>query len=139
MGAGISWGLLIMRIALGVTFLPHGRMKLNPRGPMKGPGGFAGWLKQMGVPLSGVLGWLVVLLETVGAGLLILGLGTRLVALGLAIDMLVAIVLVKRGMQKVAFMDAKGGWEFEFVLLAQALALVLTGAGSIALDPLVGL
>ena len=83
MGAGISWGLLIMRIALGVTFLPHGRMKLNPRGPMKGPGGFAAWLKQMGVPLSGVLGWLVVLLETVGAGLLILGLGTRLVALGL--------------------------------------------------------
>lgn len=139
MGAGISWGLLIMRIALGVTFLPHGRMKINPRGPMKGPGGFAAWLKQMGVPLSGVLGWLVVLLETVGAGLLILGLGTRLVALGLAIDMLVAIVLVKRGMQKVAFMDAKGGWEFEFVLLAQALALVFTGAGSIALDPFVGL
>ncbi len=106
---------------------------------MKGPGGFAAWLKQMGVPLSGVLGWVVVLLETVGAGLLILGLGTRLVALGLAIDMLVAIVLVKRGMQKVGFMDAKGGWEFEFVLLAQALALVFTGAGSIALDPLVGL
>jgi uncharacterized membrane protein YphA (DoxX/SURF4 family) len=41
-------------------------------------------------------------------------------------------------MQKVGFMDAKGGWEFEFVLLAQALALVFTGAGSIALDPLLG-
>ncbi len=138
MDTGISWGLLILRVALGATFLPHGRMKLNPQGPTKGPGGFAAWLKSMGVPMSGLLGWVVVLLETVGAGLLILGLGTRLVALGLAIDMLVAIVLVKRGMQKVGFMDAKGGWEFEFVLLAQALALVFTGAGSIALDPLLG-
>jgi putative oxidoreductase len=139
MVADASWGLLILRIALGVTFLPHGRMKLNPSGPMKGPGGFAAWLKQMGVPMSGLLAWVVVLLETIGAGLLILGLGTRVVALGLAIDMLVAILLVKRGMQKVGFMDAKGGWEFEFLLLAQAVALVLTGAGSIALDPVVGL
>src|SRR5712692_1423167 len=133
-----GWGLLVLRVALGITFLPHGWMKLNPNGPMKGPAGFAAGLKQMGVPLSGVFAWVVALLETVGAGLLILGLGTRILALALAIDMLVAIVLVKRGMQKVGFMDAKGGWEFEFVLLAQALALVFTGAGSIALDPLLG-
>jgi uncharacterized membrane protein YphA (DoxX/SURF4 family) len=31
------------------------------------------------------------------------------------------------------------GWEFEFILLAASLALLFTGAGSIALDPLVGL
>ncbi len=134
-----DWGLLILRVALGITFLPHGWMKLNPRGPVKGPGGFAGWLKQMGVPLAGLFAWVVVLLETAGAGLLILGLGTRIVALALAIDMLVAIWLVKRRMQKVGFMDQKGGWEFEFALMVQALALVVMGAGNIALDPRVGL
>lgn len=134
MPVAINWGLLILRIALGVTFLPHGRMKLNPRGPMKGPGGFGAWLKQLGVPMSGLLAWVVVLLETVGAVMLIAGLLTQIVAVGLAIDMLVAIVLVKRGVQKVAFIDAKGGWEFEFVLLAQAVALALTGAGTISLD-----
>jgi putative oxidoreductase len=135
-----DWGLLILRVALGITFLPHGWMKLNPNGPMKGPGGFAAALKQMGVPLGRVFAWVVALLETVGAILLILGVGTRILALGLAVNMLVAIWLVKRKMAKAAFMDPKGGgWEFEFVLMAQALALVFTGPGSIALAPGLGL
>ncbi len=134
----LDWGLVILRVALGVTFWPHGWMKLNPKGPLKGPGGFAGWLKQMGVPLPGFFAWVVALLETAGAGLLILGLGTRILAAALVIDMLVAIWLVKRRMQKVGFMDQKGGWDFEFALMAQALALVFTGAGRIALDPKVG-
>ncbi len=134
-----DWGPLILRLALGVTFPFHGWLKLNPKGTVKGPAGFAGWLKQMGVPLPLFFAWVVVLLETVGAALLILGLGTRIVAAGIAIDMFVAIWLVKRRMQKAAFMDQKGGWEFEFALLAQALALVFTGAGRIGLDRLVGL
>ncbi len=83
---------------------------------------------------------MVVVLETVGAGLLILGLGTRIVALGFAIDMLVAIVLVKRGMAKKRFMEPDGtGWGFEFALMIAALALIFTGAGNIALDRIVGL
>lgn len=134
----LDWGLLILRVALGVTFIPHGWLKLNPNGPMKGPAGFGGFLKQMGVPLPGFLAWVVALLETAGAVLLIAGLGTRILALGFVIDMLAAIILVKRRMQKVGFMDQKGGWEFEFALMAQALALVFTGAGTIALDPRFG-
>jgi len=31
------------------------------------------------------------------------------------------------------------GWEFDFSLMAISLALLFTGAGTIALDPLVGL
>lgn len=136
----LDWGLLILRLGLGIIFPFHAWLKLNPNGPSKGPAGFVGFLKQMGVPLPGVLGWVVILLESVGAALLIIGLGTRIVALGLVIDMLVAIILVKRGMQKAGFLDPqKGGWEFEFALLAQALALVFTGAGSLALDRIFGL
>lgn len=135
-----DWGLLILRVGLGLIFPFHGWLKLNPSGPAKGPAGFAGWLKQMGVPLPSLLAWVVILLETAGAALLILGLGTRIVALGFAIDMLVAIALVKRKMAKKRFMEQDGtGWEFEFALMAQALVLVFTGAGSIALDPIVGL
>ena len=136
----LDWGLLILRVGLGIIFPFHAWLKLNPRGPSKGSAGFIGFLKQSGVPLPGLLGWVVMLLESVGAALLIVGLGTRIVALGLAIDMLVAIILVKRRMQKVGFMDPqKGGWEFEFALMAQALALVFTGAGRIALDRIYGL
>ncbi len=135
-----DWGLVILRLALGITFLIHGWPKLNPNGPMKGPAGFAGGLKQMGVPLPLFFAWVVALWETAGAVLLILGLGTRILAAGFAIDMLVATWLVKRRMMKANFMDQKvQGWEFEFALLAQALALLFTGAGRIALDRIVGL
>lgn len=137
---GNDWGLLILRVALGIIFPFHGWLKLNPNGPSKGPAGFAAFLKQMGVPLPSFFAWIVILLETVGAALLILGLGTRILALGFAIDMLMAIVLVKRGLMKARFMEQNGtGWEFEFALMVQALALVFTGAGSIALDQIVGL
>ncbi len=135
-----DWGLLILRVALGITFLVHGWLKVNPNGPVKGPAGFAVGLKQMGVPLPLFFAWIVVLLETGGAVLLILGLGTRILAVGFAIDMLMATVLVKRRMMKARFMDQNvQGWEFEFVLMAGALALLFTGAGSIALDGVLGL
>jgi putative oxidoreductase len=133
-------GLLILRLTLALVFLPHGWVKLNPGGPMKGVVGFAGWLRQLGIPLPGALAWVVALLETVGVALLALGVGTRLVALGLAIDMLVAIVVVRIRLGKASFMGTQAaGWEFEFALLGAALALVFTGAGGLALDPLLGL
>lgn len=136
----MDWGLLILRVVLGAIFIVHGWPKLNPRGPMKGPGGFAGFLEQMGVPLPVFFGWLVALLETVGGGLLILGLGTRILALGFVIDMAVAIFLVKWRMQKARFMDQqKGGWEFELALMAQSLALALMGPGGISIDRTLGL
>ncbi len=51
-----------------------------------------------------------------------------------------AIILVKRRMIKARFMDEKvQGWEFEFALMAGALALLFTGAGSIAFDTIFGL
>lgn len=135
-----DWGLLILRLGMGVLMLFHGWPKLNPNGPMKGPAGFAGFLKQLGVPLPTLSAWVVILLETVGALLLILGLATRILAIGFAIDMLVAIWLVKIGMANAKFSQQDGaGWEFEFILLVVALALLFTGAGSIALDPLLGL
>jgi putative oxidoreductase len=133
-------GLLILRLALGIVMIAHGWPKLNPNGPMKGPAGFGGFLKQMGVPLPILSGWVVALLETVGAVLLILGLGTRILAVGFVVDMVVAIRLVRIGMSKSPFAGGQGiGWEFEFILAAAALALLFTGAGSIALDPIFGL
>jgi putative oxidoreductase len=134
-----DWGLLILRLGIGIIMLVHGWPKLNPNSPMKGTAGFAAGLKQMGVPLPTFFAWVVALLETVGAVLLILGLGTRILAIGFAIDMLVAIVRARRPMgAKFSSMEAIG-WEFEFILLVASLALLFTGAGSIALDPLVGL
>lgn len=135
-----DWGLLILRLAIAIVFIAHGWPKLNPNGPMKGPAGFAGGLKQMGLPLPSFFAWIVALLETAGAVLLILGLGTRILAAALVINMLVAIFRALRPMGA-KFTDMASGprWELEFLLAAGALALVFTGAGSIALDPFLGL
>ncbi len=128
-------GPLILRIGLALVFLAHGWPKLNPNSAMKGVTGFSAGLKQMGVPQPIFFAWLVALLETVGAVLLILGLGTRILAVGFAIDMLLAIYLARIRMMKSPFTGGGGiGWEFEFILMAGALALLFTGAGTYALD-----
>lgn len=133
-------GPLILRVAMGIIFLVHGWPKINPNSPIKGVAGFAGFLKQMGILLPGFFAWVVALLETVGAALLILGLGTRILALGFAVEMLVAILVAKRGFMKVPFMAQQAtGWEFDFALLAGSLALLFLGAGAIAVDPFIGL
>lgn len=122
-----------MDVGLGLIFLAHGWPKLNPNSQMKGTAGFADFLKQLGVPQPTFFAWVVTLLETAGAVLLIVGLGTRIIALGLVIDMLVAIALFKIRMSKAGF-TGQNGWELEFALLAGALALFFTGSGVYALD-----
>jgi putative oxidoreductase len=127
-------GLLLLRLVLGIAFWPHGWQKL------KGPAGFAGFLRQLKVPAPEFAAWVVALLESVGAVLLVLGLGTRLIAIGLAVDMLVAIVQVRIGLAKAPFASTPQapGWEYEFVLLGASLALVFTGAGRLSIDALFG-
>lgn len=132
-----SAGKLLLRIFVGIAFIPHGWMKLNPSGPMGGPAGFSQFLTQLGVPLPLAAAWLVALLESVGAALLIVGLGTRLVALALAIDMAVAILAVKVGMQHVGLIgvpQGPSGFELEWLFFAGSAALVFLGAGHYSVD-----
>lgn len=134
-------GLLILRIAIGVIFIYHGYPKMPfPNSPMGGPKGFGGFLAQMGIPLPGLMAWIVALVEFVGGFLLIIGFATRLIALLLAINMVVAIWKAKIGMMKVGFTAQQAtGWEFDFALLGAAIALFFVGPGSLALDLGLGL
>ena len=116
-------GLLVLRLAVGASFLYNGYPKLsNP----------AHWLKvfpSLGFPsyfayISGIL-------EVFGGGLLILGLFTRGATLLLAIEM--GLVLGRTTLPAVGIY-AFGKYELPLLLGAAALALATTGAGMISLD-----
>ena len=121
-----EWGIAILRLAIGLTFFMHGWQKLFEFGIA----GVAGAFAQMGVPLPAVSGPLVSVLELVGGAAIVLGLGTRWIAIPLAIDMLVAILLVHLP----SGFFAPNGAELPLLLLAGVVALVLTGPGAYALD-----
>ena len=125
----VDAALAIVRIATAVIFIAHGWQKFFQYGIAGVTQGFT----QMGIPLPGISAPLVAGLELVGGTLLLVGLLTRPIALLLAIDMLVAMVLVhlKNGF----FLP--NGFEFTFILLATSLALALTGAGAYSLDALI--
>jgi putative oxidoreductase len=123
-----GFGELVLRLGLGITFFAHGREKI------KNPAGFAGFLRQIHVPMPLLNAWIVALLETVGAVLLIAGIATRLIALGLAIDMLVALATLRIGKAPFTSGAQGAGWDFEFFLLMGSLALVFTGAGRFGFD-----
>lgn len=126
----VDLGLLILRVALGTVFLVHGGQKLFVFGLAGVTGGFT----QMGVPMPAVTAPLVALVEFGGGLALVLGLLTRLAALGIAVDMLGAMFLVhlKNGF----FLPT--GYEYALLLCLLAVTLMITGAGGYSLDAGIG-
>ena len=119
----MSAGLLILRLGVGIIFFVHGRQKL------------AMWKAQPSAQMSaGMLNLLKFLsvAEPLGSLAVVAGFFTQPAAAGLACIMVGAIYLKITAWQKK--FTGEGGWEFEFILLCAALALVFLGGGSFALD-----
>ncbi|SRR5579883_436603 len=130
---GLNFGLLVLRLVVGLTLMGHGSQKLF--GWFNGPGikGFSGGMTRMGLRPPVFWATLAGLGEFGGGLLLALGLVTELGALGIMGAMFVAIVKVH--LPK-GFWNGKGGIEFPLSLWTAAFALGLTGPGAFSLDHL---
>jgi len=122
-------GLALLRVLVGATFAAHGAQKLF----VFGLEGVTGAFTQMGIPLPGLAGPLVALVEFFGGIALAVGLLTRLAGLGLAITMLGALFFAHSG----SGFFLPTGAEFALVMFAGAAALALTGPGALSIDQLI--
>jgi putative oxidoreductase len=121
-------GLLVLRLVLGTIMVAHGWQKLS-----SGMSQFTQTLQHMGIP--GWMGYLTVAAEFGGGILLVVGFLTRLAALAIFIDMLVAILKVHLPH---GLFTSNGGFEFPLACAAIAFSLIWSGAGPIAIDWLWG-
>ncbi|MEO8369375.1 MAG: DoxX family protein [Candidatus Solibacter sp.] len=127
---GREYGWVFLRVAIGaMLFGLHGYArigKLYNYFVLGQTWTFVGLVQRIGFPMPAFFAVASALVEAIGSILLILGLGTRWVALLLAINMAVAtgFELNKGG----------GGAELPGVYLAALIALAIGGSGKYSLD-----
>ena len=122
-------GIAILRVITGITFTAHGYQKVF----VYGMAGVQDAFTKMGAPMPMITGPLIACLEFRGGIALVVGLLTRFAALGLVLDMLGAILIVRLAN---GFYLPKG-YEFELMLFAASLALVFGGPGALSIDSLI--
>src|SRR5689334_8604894 len=105
--------LAFIRLALGAVMFAHGAQKMLGWWGGFGYPGTIGYFESMGIPA--VFGFLAVAAEFFGGMGLIVGFLSRIAALGIAIDMIVAVALVhSRNGFFMNWTGKQGGEGFEF-------------------------
>lgn len=128
-----AWGLLLVRLVVGLLFVGHGAQKLFGWFGGYGPKGTGGWMESIGIKPGVLMAVLVGLAELLGGALLAAGLFTPVAALFITVTMLGAIATVhgRNGIWATA-----NGYEYHLVLIAAAIGVALVGAGDYSLDAL---
>jgi putative oxidoreductase len=130
----MSYGLLLLRVVIGGTMFAHGAQKLFGWFGGHGLRGTAGFFGSLGWRLPLLMAFLAGLGEASGLAFA-LGFLTPLAALGIAVVMLNAIVVVH---WKNGFFAGNGGIEFPLVLAAVAVGVAATGPGRFSIDRWIG-
>jgi putative oxidoreductase len=129
----------ILRIVLGIVFFAHGAQKML--GWFEGPGfstTMNAFTQVMHVPTA--LAFLAIAAEFFGGLALIAGFLTRIAAVGIATNMVVAIATVHRPFG--FFMNWTGtqqgeGFEFHVLVIAMSAFLMIRGAGAFSIDRMI--
>jgi putative oxidoreductase len=132
----MRFGLTALRLALGAVFLAHGLQKLF--GWFGGPGlnNLAQGFDSMGLKPGKRNATLAAAAETGGGALFALGVATPVAAAGTigVMNQAIRSVHLSKG-----FFAADGGYEFNLVLIAAAVALAEAGPGAFSLEESLGL
>jgi putative oxidoreductase len=131
-----STGTTLIRVLLGLVFFAHGAQK------MLGWFGGYGFSGTMGfftgaLHIPAVFAFLAIAAEFFGGIGLMFGILTRVAALGIAVNMLVAILMVHTRFG--FFMNWSGtqkgeGFEYHLLVLAMSAFLMIQGAGAVSVD-----
>ena len=131
-----SFAPTLARLTLGIVFFPHGAQKVLG---WFGGYGFSGTMHaftdQMHIPV--VFAFLAIMAEFLGSLGLITGFLSRIAALGIATNMVVAIAMVHH--VNGFFMNWQGnqkgeGIEYHLLAIGLALIVIIYGAGKVSLD-----
>lgn len=121
----------LLRITVGTVFLAHGLQKLQEYASTIG---FMAFAK---IPLLPVSAWGIILLETVGGLLMILGLGTRWLSILFALEMTLTTLFVKLPLS-IGFISAPGaptaGFELDLLILGASISLFMLGSGAFSVE-----
>ena len=122
-----QFGLLGLRVVLGIVFLYHGYDKVF----VKGIPAITGFMNGLGLPAPELMAYLVSYGELIGGALMILGLLTFWVSVDFTIIALVALftVHISKG-----FSAMQGGYEYILLILAASFFMLTHGAGKYSLD-----
>lgn len=123
---------LLLRVALALMFFAHAWLKIA----VFTPAGAAKYFESLGVP--GFLAYLTMAAEIGGGTLLLLGIGTRWVAIAL-IPLMLGTIVLEHGKNGWLFTNKGGGWEYPAFWTVGLAALALLGNGTAALGPILGL
>ncbi len=124
--------LLFVRVYWGWQFFQTGFGKLQHISHV------TAYFAQMGLPMPHVAAVFIAWLELVGGVLLILGLGSRLIAFPLFIDMLVAYIAGDRGALLSFFSDPGKFYAADpYTFMFASLMVLIFGPGLFAIDTLI--
>ena len=113
-----------LRASIGAIFIVHSLKKFDPI--------WQEWLVNMGIPPE--LQLPINLAELIGGVLLVVGVLTRISAAVFSIILLGAIFHIR---WENGFFISQGGWEWDLVMLAVTLSIIIAGPGRVSISHIV--
>jgi putative oxidoreductase len=130
----MAYGMLFLRLVVGLTLFGHGAQKLFGWFGGHGPRGTGGFFGSLGFRRPLAMAVLAGLSEAAGL-LLAFGFLTPFACLAIATVMVVAVGAVHA---KNGFWLTNGGYEFNLILFAVAVTIAATGPGRFSIDHALG-